>query len=149
MQIKSTSFTNNQQMPDRFTCRGENINPNLGLENIPATAKSLVLLMHDPDAVEGDFTHWLVWNIEPTTKQILEDSAPTGSVEGINDFGRVGYGGPCPPRGSGSHRYTFELYALDQPLDLPSTTNGDDLRKAIKTHILATASLIGLVSAEP
>jgi Raf kinase inhibitor-like YbhB/YbcL family protein len=148
MQIKSTSFPDNTVLPDRFTCRGENISPGLGLENVPPEAKSLAVIMHDPDAVEGDFTHWAVWNISPTTQQILEDSAPTGSVEGTNDFARVGYGGPCPPRGTGKHRYIFELYALDKSLDLPSTSSGADLRAAIKGHVMATAHLTGLVSAE-
>lgn len=147
MQIKSTSFSDATALPARFTCVGENISPNLGFENVPPNAKSLALILHDPDAIDGDFTHWLVWNIDPSTKQALEDSAPTASVEGTSDFGTVGYGGPCPPRGSGTHRYIFELYALDTMLNLPPTTKRDQLAKAIDGHIVATASLTGLVSA--
>jgi Raf kinase inhibitor-like YbhB/YbcL family protein len=148
MQIKTTSFSDNASLPDRFTCRGENISPVLSLENVPTEAKSLALIMHDPDAVDGDFTHWLVWNIEPTTKQVLEDSAPTGSQVGTNDFGRIDYGGPCPPKGSGTHRYIFELYALSATLDLPPTTMGESLRAALKDKVLATTTLTGLMSAE-
>src|ERR1700730_16873973 len=115
MKITSPAFQEGGNIPQKFTCDGANVNPALRLEGITADAKSLVLIVDDPDAPGGSFTHWLIWNIDPKASEISEGSAPKGA-QGKNDFGKSGYGGPCPP--SGTHRYFFKLFALDQPLNL-------------------------------
>jgi Raf kinase inhibitor-like YbhB/YbcL family protein len=147
MQLSSNDFEDNQILDDKFTCRGENVSPQLSISEVPNETKSLCLIMHDPDAVGGDFTHWLIWNIDPKTTEIAVYSMPMGSMEGTNDFGRADWGGPCPPAGTGTHRYIFELYALDVGLDLPQTTNEEQLRTAIKDHVLDETKLTGLVAA--
>lgn len=146
MKITSTAFQHNGNIPPRYTCDGENINPPLTINDVPAQAKSLVLIVDDPDAPMGTWVHWTVWNIDPAITEISENSLPKGTyeaaVEGITSFGKTGYGGPCPP--SGTHRYFFKLYALDILLDLPSSAKSADIEKATSGHILASAELIGL-----
>ena len=142
MKILSPAFEANQTIPPKYTCDGENINPPLQIYDVPAGAKSLVLIFDDPDAPMGTWVHWTIWNIPPETKEIGENSAPIGAVEGITSFGSRGYGGPCPP--SGTHRYFFKLYALDAMLDLPQSAKASDIKKAMKSHILDNAELIGL-----
>ncbi len=137
-------FENNQNIPAKYSCNGENINPELDITGIPPEAKSLALIMHDPDAPRpGGFTHWLVWNIRPDMSSIHEASVPVGAVEGSNDRGKPGYTGPCPPPGA-PHRYFFKLYALDSELDLPMSAGKQELESEIGKHKLATAELIGL-----
>lgn len=142
MKITSSSFAHNQNIPPKYTCDGENINPPLLFSDIPADAKSLVLISDDPDAPMGTWVHWILWNIDPKTTEIAEKSVPAGAMEGTTSFGETGYGGPCPP--SGVHRYFFKLYALDTKLDLPISAKKEDLEKAIQQHILASAEMIGL-----
>ena len=103
--LSSAAFHAAGMIPARFTCKGANVNPPLALPGIPAGAKSLVLIVDDPDAPGVLFTHWLVWNIAPSRAEIVAASVPSGAVQGTNDFGKVGYDGPCPP--SGTHRYFF------------------------------------------
>lgn len=145
MQLTSDLFAHQSPIPDTYTCKGQNISPSLRIADIPPATKSLVLVLHDPDAPNGDFLHWTVWNIPPTTFLIKEKSVPDSAVQGLNDFGKVGYGGPCPP--SGTHRYVFELYALNTLLELPEGTRASDLQKAMESHVLEKAGLTGLVSA--
>lgn len=142
MKISSPAFEANQIIPSKYTCDGENISPPLQITDIPANAKSLVLITDDPDAPAGTWTHWTVWNILPETKEIGENSAPIGAVEGVTSFGSKGYGGPCPP--SGTHRYFFKLYALDKILDLPPSAKDSDIEKAMAGHILDKAEVVGL-----
>ncbi len=142
MQISSPTFQNNQNIPSKYTCDGQNINPPLQFSDIPGNAQSLVLISDDPDAPMGTWVHWIIWNIDPKTTEIAENSVPTGAIEGTTSFGETGYGGPCPP--SGTHRYFFKLYAIDIKLDLPITTNSQALEKALQGHILASSELIGL-----
>lgn len=142
MEIKSSVFKNNQYIPAKYTCDGDNINPPLEFSNVPSQAKSLVLIVDDPDAPSGTWVHWVVFNIDPKLKKIFENSAPSTAIEGITSFGRIGYGGPCPP--SGIHRYFFKLYALDTKLDLNKNANKNDVEAAMNGHVLATAELIGL-----
>ncbi len=142
MKISSPAFENNQFIPVKYTCDGEDINPPLQIENVPKEAKSLVLIVDDPDAPIGIWSHWVVFNIDPSVQFIEEDSSPEGAVEGLNDFKKHSYGGPCPP--SGTHHYYFRLYALDTTLDLSSEATREDVLEAIKGHILASAELIGL-----
>lgn len=142
MKITSSAFENNGLVPKKYTCDGENINPPLEISDVPENAQSLVLIIDDPDAPMGTWTHWTVWSIDPKTTEITENNVPAGAVEGVTDFGRPGYGGPCPP--SGTHRYFFKIYALDTRLNL---TSGDDKRKlenAIQGHILTQAEIVGL-----
>jgi Raf kinase inhibitor-like YbhB/YbcL family protein len=142
VQIQSDSFENNKMMPAKFTCDSSNISPGLSFSGIPDGSKSLVLIMDDPDAPGGTWIHWTVWNIDPSVTKIPENSVPGGSVEGKTDFGKPGYGGPCPP--SGTHRYFFKLYALDTVLDLDASAAANDIEKAMKGHTIDSAELIGL-----
>jgi hypothetical protein len=144
MDIKSPAFENNTQIPSKYTCNGENINPPLIFTEVPSNAQGLALIVDDPDAPSGTWTHWIVWNIPPKTTQIDEDSTPMESIEGINSSRRPGYGGPCPP--FGTHRYFFRLYALDTKLDLPPQTTLEKLEMSLNGHVLAQAELIGLYS---
>lgn len=147
--LGSPAFANNSPIPATYTCRGENTSPPLTVTNIPAGTQSLVLVMHDPDAVSQDFTHWLLWNIPPTTSQISTNSTPSGAIIGTNGSGKTGYMGPCPPAGTGTHRYMFELYALDKTMNLPETTGRPVLEQSLEGHVLAHFTLTGLFSAEP
>lgn len=148
MKITSKDFEDSQVLADRFTCRGENACPQLSISDVPEEAKSICLIMHDPDAPGGDFTHWLVWNIPSQTTEIPSGSLPISCVEGTNDFGKNAYGGPCPPAGSGTHHYVFELYALDDELDLPDSTDQNQFRDAIKQNVIDQAVLTGIVQAK-
>ncbi len=144
LKITSPAFENNGDIPPKYTCDGDNVNPELIFEGVPSGAESLVLIVDDPDAPRGTWVHWTVWNIDPSTDSIVEDSVPPGAVEGNTDFGRPGYGGPCPP--SGTHRYFFKLYALDTDLDLDIASEASDIEAAMERHVLASAELIGLYS---
>ncbi|MBU0612907.1 YbhB/YbcL family Raf kinase inhibitor-like protein [Patescibacteria group bacterium] len=142
MEISSSEFLNNGMMPSKYTCDGENISPPLRVSEIPTSAKSLAIINDDPDAPAGDWVHWVVWNIDPDTMDIVENCVMEGAVEGKNDFGDNGYGGPCPP--SGTHRYFFKVYALDSRIDLDKSHGKKELEEAIKGHVLEQAHLIGL-----
>ncbi|MBI5044438.1 MAG: YbhB/YbcL family Raf kinase inhibitor-like protein [Candidatus Levybacteria bacterium] len=144
MTITSTAFESNTLMSSKYTCDGANINPPLSFHDIPKTAKSLLLLVDDPDAPHGTWRHWSVYNMPPTTNGIPEGSKPESGAEGITDFGTVGYGGPCPP--SGSHRYFFKLYALDIMLDLPEKPTFNEIENAIQNHVVVKAELVGIYS---
>lgn len=142
MKLKSSAFENNTMIPQKYTCDGENISPPLQIEGVPEGTQSLVLIVDDPDAPMGDWVHWLVWNIKADTKEIAEGQVPEGSFQGTNDFGRLDYGGPCPP--SGTHRYFFKLYALDTTVNLAEGARKKDLESAIEGHVLEQTSLVGL-----
>ena len=139
MKLSSPEFEHNSPIPKKFTCQGEDVNPALIIEGIPANTKTLALIVDDPDAPMGMWVHWAVCNI-PVISAIDEDSIPGRQV--MNDFGRKDYGGPCPP--SGTHRYFFKMYALDTELDLKEGDCKTDLEKAMQSHILDQAELIGL-----
>ncbi len=144
LKISSTAFPDGGKIPARYTCDDLDINPPLGFEDIPPEAKSLVLVVDDPDAPGGTWVHWLVWNIAPSVSSIDEDSVPTGAIQGMNDFKKHSYGGPCPP--SGVHRYFFKLYALDAMLQIGAHSIKPELEKAMKAHVLAEAHIVGLYS---
>lgn len=144
MQITSFAFKNNETLPTKYTCEGENINPPLEISDTPENAKSLVLIIDDPDAPAGLWTHWTIWNIDPKTKEIKENSVPVNSKEGITSFKNTGYGAPCPPKNTGVHRYFFKIYAIDKTLDLPTSTTSESLYKKIENSILDKAEIIGL-----
>lgn len=142
LKISSPAFNHNGMIPQKFTCDGDDINPALAFEGVPQGAKSLALIMDDPDAPRGIWVHWVVWNIDPRTTGVRENSVPTGGKQGMNDFRKHDYGGPCPP--SGTHRYFFKLYALDTTLELKPNTTKPELEAAMKNHIIGQAEMIGL-----
>lgn len=139
VKIFSPEFQNNGMIPKKFTCQGADVSPPLIIEEVPKGAKSLTLIMDDPDAPMGTWDHWIVYDI-PVVNEIGEGSIP--GTEGLTGWGRTGYGGPCPP--SGTHRYFFKLYALDKMLDLKEGASKAEVEAAIQGHILAKTELIGL-----
>ena len=139
MKITSPEFENNQFIPKKFTCEGEDISPAFVIEGVPGEAKSLALIVDDPDAPMGTWVHWVVFDI-PVINRIEENTIP--GKQGMNNFGRKDYGGPCPP--SGTHRYFFKIYALDKMLNLNEGISKGALEKAMEGHILDKAELIGL-----
>lgn len=139
MKLTSPEFENNQFIPAKYTCEGKDINPPLIIEDIPPKAKSLALIIDDPDAPGGMWVHWVVYDI-PLVSRIEENGVP--GKQGINDSRRKEYAGPCPP--SGTHRYFFKIYALDTILDLGEGVNKAGLEKAMQGHIVGKAELIGL-----
>jgi hypothetical protein len=143
MKITSSAFQQAGNIPSKFTCDGADSSPPLQIGEVPPGAKSLVLVVEDPDAPSGLFTHWIVWNISAQTNAITEGSAPKGA-QGTNDFGKSGYGGPCPP--SGAHRYYFKIFALDRELDLPPGSKRSQLDAAMKGHVVAQGELMGRYS---
>ncbi|OGH24953.1 MAG: hypothetical protein A3B47_02520 [Candidatus Levybacteria bacterium RIFCSPLOWO2_01_FULL_39_24] len=156
MKIISSVFENNSKIPSKYTCDGENINPPLSFLEIPTNAKSLVLIMDDPDAPGGTWIHWIVFNIDPNTVEIAENSVPKGGIEATTSFGKKSYGGPCPPvrhryaqalagEPSGTHRYFFKLYSLDVVLNL-NNPGKETLEKEMQGHIIDKSELIGLYS---
>jgi Raf kinase inhibitor-like YbhB/YbcL family protein len=142
MTIASPAFRNCQMIPKIYTCDGKSVNPQLIFSQIPHRAKSLALIVDDPDAPAGTWVHWVVFNVRPTTKKIGQNSVPTGSTLGTTSFGKPGYGGPCPP--SGTHRYFFKLYALNTILKADTKTTKATLVKEMQGHILGQAQMIGL-----
>ncbi len=145
MIITSSAFTNNSPIPDEFTCNGSDINPPLSIGGIPEDAQSLVLIIEDPDAPIGTWDHWLIYNIDPTLTEISPDSVPINGIEVINSFGKVNYGGPCPPVGQ-NHHYYFKIYALSAMLDSALIMDKPSLMETMKPYILASAELIGTYS---
>jgi Raf kinase inhibitor-like YbhB/YbcL family protein len=143
MKITSSAFQEGGNIPSKFSCDGANISPPLQIADVPSGAKSLALIVDDPDAPSGLFTHWMVWNIAPQTSTINEGSTPEG-LQGTNDFGKSGYGGPCPP--SGTHRYYFKVFALDSELNLAAGVKRSQLDAAMKGHVVAQGELMGRYS---
>lgn len=146
IRVMSDAFADGQQIPVKYTCDGQNISPPLRWSGVPAEAQELVLVVDDPDAPSGLFTHWLVYGLPPRTAGLPEgvppgETVPGGGRQGRNDFGRLGYGGPCPP--SGSHRYIFTVYALDAPLNLPPGATRRQLFHAMNGHVIDTGQLTG------
>lgn len=140
MQIRSPEFQNGQPIPARFTCDGEDLSPALAWSGVPASAKSLALVVDDPDAPAGTWVHWVVVNLPPGTEGLAEGGPlPAGALEVTTDFGRPGYGGPCPP--GGTHRYQFKLYALDVPA-LSGLTRGT-FAAELDRHTVAQAQIMG------
>ena len=139
--LESGAFHNAQPIPSRHGCEGDDVSPQLHWTNIPDGTRSLALVVDDPDAPGGVFTHWIAWGLGPGAGALGEaEAAPR---EGRNDFGATGYRGPCPPPGHGRHRYVFRLYALDVELELGSGAAKAELEQAIEGHILTTAELVG------
>jgi Raf kinase inhibitor-like YbhB/YbcL family protein len=148
--LTSPSFRNNQPIPAKHSCEAADASPALKWEGAPTGTKSFALIADDPDAPGGTFVHWVIYGISASTTELPENVAKTESVaalgnakQGASSFGRVGYGGPCPPRGHGVHHYHFKLYALDMDLNLAARVHSQQLEAAMKGHILAQAELVG------
>lgn len=147
--IKSEAFSDKGEIPVKYTCKGMDITPPLSWSGTPAGTKSYAIIADDPDAPMGTWVHWVMWNIPAEAKGLPENLSkstklPDGSMQGVTDFKRNGYGGPCPP--SGTHRYFFKLYALDTLLNLQSSADKTTLEAAMEGHILAKATLMGIFS---
>jgi Raf kinase inhibitor-like YbhB/YbcL family protein len=150
--IKSSAFADGDTIPVKYTCDGDDISPALEWSGAPAGIKSFALICDDPDAPMGTWVHWVLFNLAPVVKSLPENFTPDkgrsspdkypGLVDGINDFRRLGYGGPCPPKGP-AHRYLFKLYALDITLTLKTGASKADVEKSITGHVIAQAELIG------
>lgn len=141
MKITSPSFGEGEEIPQKFTCQGEGVNPELKFSEIPENTKSLALIMDDPDARIGVFTHWVVFNISPETTGIEENSNVEGFIEGLNSAGEINYVPSCPT--IGSHHYTFKLFALNNVLSLSANVSRQDLEKEINAHLIEKAELTG------
>lgn len=141
MELTSPAFSHGQPIPAKYTCDGEDVSPPLTIAGVPADAKSLALIVDDPDAPMGTWVHWIVYNISPSVQEIAEHAVPEGSLGGTTSWGQTGYGGPCPP--SGTHRYFFKLYALDAALQSAAAPDKDSLERAMEGHLLAQAKLVG------
>ena len=144
IKITSNAFSQGEKIPQKYTCDGQDINPELSFENVPESAKSLILIVDDPDSPRGIFTHWILYNIDSTTTKIGKNAIPKEALNGKNDFGNEKYGGPCP--GSGTHRYFFTITALDTVLKLQSGSSREIINKAIEGHIISQGQLMGKYS---
>lgn len=145
--LKSNAFAQGSDIPQKFTCDGPDVSPALSWSEPPTGTQSLGLIMDDPDAPAGTWVHWVLYELPASTRELGENvpkdrELTNGARQGQNDFGRTGYGGPCPPRGS-SHRYFFKLYALDAKTNLKPGASKAELEKAMQGHILAKAELMG------
>lgn len=145
MQITSTNFDINDAIPARFSRNGDDINPSLTFSEIPEDTESLALIVEDPDAPGGTFTHWILYDMTPGVLQIVEGELPISGVQGTNDYGETSYGGPMPP--SGTHHYIFKLFALDKMIEPESTLDSQSLYKAMDGHIVDQTEISGTYSA--
>jgi Raf kinase inhibitor-like YbhB/YbcL family protein len=151
MNLVSNSFAEGEFIPPLYTCDGANISPPLSWSGLPKGTRSLALICDDPDAPGGDFVHWVLFNIPPEVGGVEEGqprngSGPGGSVQGMTDFGRPGYGGPCPPRGT--HRYYFRLFALDAMLEGGTESTKSDLMYRMEGRVLARCTLMAYFKRE-
>lgn len=147
MHLYSPEFLTGNFIPFKYTCDGENHSPPLNWEDPPTETQSFALIVSDPDAPNGTFTHWVLYNLPADLRQLPEKvpnlaTLPDGSKQGRNDFGKIGFGGPCPP--SGTHRYFFKLHALDHPLDVAPGASKEQILQAMRGHVLDAAELMGL-----
>jgi Raf kinase inhibitor-like YbhB/YbcL family protein len=144
MTITSTAFQNGEPIPAEYGVDGRNVNPPLTFSEVPPEAKSLLLIVEDPDAPNGIFTHWILYNMSPAVLQILEGELPLGAQQATNDFGALGYGGPKPPAGE-THRYVFRLLALDITLkDARPTDRRAEITTLLEGHVIAEAAIVGM-----
>lgn len=148
--ISSNAFKEGDFIPAEYSCEGKDISPALSWEGIPDGTESIALIVEDPDAPMGTFVHWVLYNIPPEKTSLPEavpkdETLSDGSMQGRNDFGRIGYNGPCPPPGK-PHRYYFRIYALDTKLDLLPGASKAEVEKAMKGHVLAKGELMGRYS---
>jgi Raf kinase inhibitor-like YbhB/YbcL family protein len=149
--ITSPAFADGSAVPVRHTCDGENLSPRLTWSGAPDTTRAFALIVDDPDAPRGTFTHWVLYDIPPETTELAEGiQGGSIGISGTNSFGKTGYGGPCPPPGDEAHRYRFTLHALDLPsFALSPPVTREDLDAKLTTHVLATTQLIGKYQRQP
>jgi Raf kinase inhibitor-like YbhB/YbcL family protein len=148
LSLSSPMFQDGENIPIRYTCEGDDVSPPLAWDEPAAGTQSLVLIVDDPDAPGGVFTHWLLFNLPADSQQLPEavpaqNELPNGALQGTNDFAKIGYGGPCPASGA-THHYRFTIYALDRPLDLKAGVSRKQVIDAIKGHILARGQLTAI-----
>jgi Raf kinase inhibitor-like YbhB/YbcL family protein len=143
MRLHSDDFSDQERIPERFSCEGEDVSPSLRWDDLPHGTTRLALICDDPDALRGTFVHWVMWNIDPSTTGIRVGETPADARHGRNDFGNNAYGGPCPPPGHGVHHYHFTLFALSEPIDLEEGASIRDLRSGMDGKILDQATLVG------
>ena len=141
MNISSPAFDYGAPIPPTYSQEGDNISPPLSFSNVPVKAKSLALVVDDPDAPRGTFTHWVVFNIDPRMEEIRENAVPAGAKQGLNTAGQPAYRGPKPP--DGTHRYFFRIYAIDTRLPLENGAPREAVERAIEGHVIETAELMG------
>lgn len=147
MQITSSAFASNDQIPVIYSCDGSNCNPPLTFSNVPSNTQSLCLIVSDLDAINKvPFYHWVVFNIDPSINIVGQNSIPHGASVGKNDFGKTGFDGPCPPEGSDIHRYVFALYALDTKLDLYEGSSAETVLQNMESHVIESTEIIGTFS---
>lgn len=150
LKVTSPAFKHGERIPVKYTCDGEDVSPPIKIENVPSNTAELVLIMYDPDAPIGIFYHWLLYDIPPDTGELPENIPKEDEIEygvqGINDFGRVGYGGPCPPKGHGRHRYYFLVLALREESGLTAGARSSDVIEAVKGKIVGYGVLMGVYS---
>lgn len=146
LRLTSSSFKDQETMPDIHSYGGGNKSPALEIHNSPKGTVSLALIMHDPDAIRRDYLHWIVWDIPPETTVIAENAAPEHATVGMNDSGKAEYMGAAPPAGTGVHHYIFDLYALNVRLELPPDTDRQTIEALIATHLIEKTELAGLYS---
>ena len=147
MEIISAAFQSGAEIPRKHTCDGADVSPSLSWAGAPPGAKAFALIADDPDAPGGTWVHWVIYDLPAETKQLAEgvaasETLPGGAKQGVNDFRKIGYGGPCPPPGP-AHRYFFKLYALDAPTNLKPRATKQQLLDAMKGHIIEEAQLVG------
>jgi len=152
MEIKSSAFKEGESIPSKYTCDNIDISPDIEWSKVPNGAKTFALIMDDPDAPSGTYVHWVIYNIPGNQRELPENIPPketleNGTVQGKNDFGKIGYGGPCPP--GGTHRYYFKLYALDTQLEVKPGITKKELLKAIDVHVLEEGELMGRYKRKP
>ncbi|MGH8886833.1 MAG: YbhB/YbcL family Raf kinase inhibitor-like protein [Egibacteraceae bacterium] len=143
MKLASPEFSDQGRIPQRFTCEGQDLSPPFAWSEVPEGSATLALTCVDPDAPRGTFVHWVLWGLDPSTGSLSAGEVAAGAGQGRNDFGRRGYGGPCPPPGHGTHHYQFTLYALRSPLTLADGATIAELRQAMEGNVLAEAVLVG------
>lgn len=141
--LRSPAFVEDGSIPIRYTCDGENLSPPLTWNRVPVEARSLALIMQDPNAPDGAFTHWSLWNLSRASTGVNAGRVPADAIEGRNGFGNTGYGGPCPARGDPVHRYVFHLYALNADLGLPAGASPDTVTETIARHAIASGTTTG------
>jgi Raf kinase inhibitor-like YbhB/YbcL family protein len=141
--LRSSAFADGDSIPRRFTCDGDDVSPPLEWSGVPSSTVELALLVEDPDAPGGTFAHWVLWGLDGGLSGLGEGDVPVHARAGRNDFGRAGWGGPCPPRGSDPHRYVFTLLALSDPLEVEAEASASDVKRAAEGKVLAEGRLTG------